>query len=118
MARSICVAQTCPVKGDVKANLDEHIRLTQMAASGGAQIAVFPELSLTGYELSLASDLAFSEDDPRLFALIEASSSSSLTLVVGAPVRIGPQLHIGALILRPDGTTAIYTKHHLGAFSA
>jgi predicted amidohydrolase len=116
--RSISVAQTCPVKGNVKANLDEHLRLTQIAASDGAQIVVFPELSLTGYELSLARDLAFSEDDPRLSPLIEASASASVTLVVGAPVRIGPQLHIGALILRPDGTTALYTKHHLGAFPA
>jgi len=116
--RSISVAQTCPVKGDVNANLDEHVRLTQIAASDGAQIVVFPELSLTGYELGLASDLAFSEDDPRLSTLIEASSSSSVTLVVGAPVRIGPHLHIGAFILRPDKTTALYTKHHLGAFSA
>jgi len=116
--RSISVAQTRPVKRDVNANLVEHIRLTQIAASEGAQIVVFPELSLTGYELSLASDLAFSQDDPRLSTLIEASSSSSVTLVVGAPVRIGPHLHIGAFILWPDGTTALYTKHHLGAFSA
>jgi len=116
--RSISVAQTCPVTGDVKANLDDHVRLTQIAASHGAQLVVFPELSLTGYELSLARDLAFSEEDPRLSRLIEAASSSSATLVVGAPVRIGPQLHIGAFVLRPDGTTALYTKHHLGAFSA
>jgi predicted amidohydrolase len=116
--RSIAVAQTCPVKGDVKANVDEHVRLARIAASTGAQLVVFPELSLTGYEVSLARELAFSEDDSRLSTLLEASASSSMTLVVGAPVRIGPQLHIGAFILRPDGTTALYTKHRLGAFSA
>lgn len=47
-SHSIAVAQTCPIKGDVKANLDEHVRLTQIAAAEGAQIVVFPELSLTG----------------------------------------------------------------------
>jgi predicted amidohydrolase len=57
--RSIAVAQTCPVKGDVQANLAEQLRLTQIAASEGAQIVVFPELSLTGYELRLARALAF-----------------------------------------------------------
>lgn len=116
--RSIAVAQTCPVRGDVKTNLAEHLRLARIAAAEGARIVVFPELSLTGYELDLASELAFSEDDPRLAPLVEAAASASMTLVVGAPVRIGSRLHIGAFIISPDRTTALYTKHHLGAFPA
>jgi predicted amidohydrolase len=116
--RSIAVAQTCPVKGDVEANRDEHLQPARIAGSEGVQILVFPELSLTGYELSLASELAFSADDARLSPLVEASSSFSMTLIVGAPVRLGPRLHIGAFIISRDGTTSIYTKHHLGAFSA
>jgi predicted amidohydrolase len=116
-SRSIAVAQTCPVKGDVQANLEEHVRLARIAAAEGAQVVIFPELSLTGYELGLANALAFSEDDPRLSSLRDAASSHSMTLIVGAPVRIGPRLHIGAIILCPDGTTELYTKHHLGAFA-
>jgi predicted amidohydrolase len=116
--RSIAVAQTCPVRGDVEANLAEHVRLTRIAASGGARVVVFPELSLTGYELALASDLAFVEDDPRLSPLIEASSRWSITLIVGAPVRLGPRLHVGAFVVGLDGTVAVYTKHRLGAFPA
>jgi predicted amidohydrolase len=115
-SRSIAVAQTCPVKGDVQANLEEHGRLARLAAAEGAQVVVFPELSLTGYELSLASALAFSEDDARLASLLDAAASHSMTLIVGAPVRIEPRLHIGAFILFPDRTTELYTKHHLGAF--
>lgn len=91
-----------------------------MASREQAQVVVFPELSLTGYELDLASDLAFSEKDPRLAALVEAASSCSVTLIVGAPVRIGsrrPKLQIGAFIVSPDGTVGLYTKHRLGAFS-
>jgi predicted amidohydrolase len=41
-----------------------------------------------------------------------------MILVVGAPVRIGSWLHIGAFILYPGGTVELYTKHHLGAFSS
>lgn len=114
--RSVAVAQTCPVAGDVEANLGEHLALARLAAAEGAQVVVFPELSLTGYELALAGELAFSEDDPRLSPLVEASASSAITMVVGAPVRIGPRLHIGAFVVCPDRTTALYTKHHLGAF--
>ena len=47
-SRSIAVAQTCPVKGDGQANLEEHVRLARVAATEGAQVVVFPELSLTG----------------------------------------------------------------------
>jgi len=116
--RSIAVAQTRPTKGDVAANIEEHLCLARIAAAEGAQVVAFPELSLTGYELSLARDLAFSEDDPRLDPLIQEAASSSVILIVGAPVRSGARLHIGALILRPDRTTALYTKHRLGAFPA
>jgi predicted amidohydrolase len=67
-SRSIAVAQTCPVRGDVPANLDEHVRLARLAAAEGARVVVFPELSLIGYELELAGELTFSENDARLFA--------------------------------------------------
>ncbi|MDQ3918647.1 MAG: carbon-nitrogen hydrolase family protein [Acidobacteriota bacterium] len=114
--RSISVAQTCPVGGDVQANLEEHLRLAELAGSEGAQVVVFPELSLTGYEIGLADALAFSEHDARLAPLIEAAASHSTTLVVVAPVRIGARLHIAAFVISPERTTTLYTKHRLGAF--
>lgn len=115
-SRSVAVAQTSPVKGNVPANLDEHIRLARLAGAEGAQIIVFPELSLTGYELDLAEKLAFAEDDPRLVPLLDLAHSHGTILVVGAPVRVGPVLHIGAFVLGPDRTTRLYTKRRLGAF--
>lgn len=115
-SRSIAVAQTCPVPGDVQADLAEHVRLARLAATEGAKVIVFPELSLTGYELTLAPGLAFSEDDPRLAPLLDVAAAQGITLVVGAPVRVGSFLHIGAFLLFPDRTSEVYTKHHLGAF--
>jgi len=114
--RAIAAAQTCPAKGDVAANLCEHLMLVDLAASKGAQVVVFPELSLTGYEIELAPQLVFSDPDSRLEPLIALAASRSMTVVAGAPVRIAGRLHIGAFVLRPDGTTALYTKHRLGAF--
>ncbi len=117
-SRTIAVAQTCPAKGDVQANVDEHIRLARLATSEGAGIIVFPELSLIGYELGLADRLAFSESDPRLDPLLDLATSQGITLVVGAPVRIASFLYIGAFILFADHTIGLYTKHRLGAFPA
>lgn len=116
--RSIATAQTVPIPGDVDANLEEHLRLARIAAEERARILVFPELSLTGYELELAERLAFSPDDPRLAPLVEEASTRSMTLIVGAPVRLGSKLQLGAFIVSPDRTVDVYTKHHLGAFPA
>ena len=117
MTRALAVAQTIPVPGDVEANLAQHLRLARRAAAAGAGVVVFPELSLTGYELDLAAALAFTERDPRLEPLRALASALDLVLVAGAPARIDSRLFIGAYILSPGGGIDLYTKHHLGAFS-
>lgn len=104
------------MRGDVDRNVDEHVRLAHVAADAGARVVVFPELSLTGYEMDLAADLAFSRDDARLDPLVAVAGSRLLTLVVGAPVALEARLHIGAFILGPDGSLELYTKQRLGAF--
>jgi predicted amidohydrolase len=115
--RSIAVAQTCPVPGNVGANLEEHLRLAGCAASEGAQLVLFPELSLTGYEIGLADRLAFSEDDARLTPLTDVAASRGISVIAGAPVRIGARLHIGAFVVSPDRMVRLYTKQRMGAFS-
>jgi predicted amidohydrolase len=116
-SRSVATAQTVPVPGHVDANVQEHLELIGLAHNEGAQVLLFPELSLTGYELDRADALAFASDDARLAPLADAAVGASLTLIVGAPVRIASRLHIGAFIIAPDRTIEVYTKHHLGAFS-
>lgn len=112
----ICVAQTSPTRGDIPANVDEHLRLVELAGARQASLVLFPELSLTGYEIELARECAMTERDPRLAPLVDAAASHSLTIVAGAPVRLGPALHIAAFVIDPDGAIALYTKRHLGAF--
>jgi predicted amidohydrolase len=115
-AHSLAAAQTIPVRGNVDANVAEHLRVVRRAAEEGVEVLAFPELSLTGYEPDLGPSLAFTLDDPRLTPLVEAAVASRLTLLTGAPVRLDGELHIGALILCPDGSVDVYTKRHLGAF--
>lgn len=117
MKRTLAAAQTVPVAGNVDANIVRHLRLIEVAATAHAGVIVFPELSLTGYELSLGQQLAFSSSDARLAPLINAASARNMTIVAGAPIRIDNALHIGAFIIRPDGAVDVYTKHHLAAFT-
>ncbi len=109
-------AQTIPAAGDVRTNVAQHVALADLARRHEVRLLVFPELSLTGYELERAEELAFRPGDPRLRPLIAAAERGAMFLVVGAPVRVDGRLHIGAMVLAPDGSTALYTKRHLGAF--
>src|SRR5258708_8568337 len=72
--RRLALAQCAPSLGDLKANIELHLELTQQAAAEQAHLVAFPELSLTGYFLKdLVPDLAMDLDDPRLMPLLEAS---------------------------------------------
>jgi predicted amidohydrolase len=47
----ICLAQTNPKVGDLKKNIEGHLEIISRAKEQGANLVVFPELSLTGYFL-------------------------------------------------------------------
>jgi NAD+ synthase (glutamine-hydrolysing) len=84
MKLTLALTQINTHLGDVPANLEKHLALTQQAHAAGADLLVFPELSLTGYVLQdLASAVAHRPemDDPVFKPLLEASQN--LDLVVG-----------------------------------
>ena len=114
-ALTVAAAQAVSARGDVKANLDQHCRLAELAADAGASVTVFPELSLTGYEPGIAAALAFSAEDERLKPLVDLADSRKVTLVVGAPVRLASGLHIGAFVIERGSPMRVYTKRHLHA---
>ena len=47
----ICLAQTNPKVGDLKKNIENHVEIISAAKVQGAELVIFPELSLTGYFL-------------------------------------------------------------------
>jgi len=76
MKVTLALAQIDTKLGDVQANLDKHLALAKQAWASGADILLFPELSLTGYVLQdLASSVAHhpTGDDPIFKPLLEAS---------------------------------------------
>ena len=62
----ISVAQTKPIKGDIQGNMVAHKRLIDMAIADQADVIIFPELSLIGYEPTMADSLAMNVNDQRL----------------------------------------------------
>jgi len=84
MKLTIALAQIATHLGDVQANLAKHLSLADEARRSGADLLLFPELSLTGYGLQdLSSTVALipSNEDPVFHHLLEASQE--LDLVVG-----------------------------------
>lgn len=84
MKATLALAQINTRLGDVAANLEKHLALAKQAKAGGADLLIFPELSLTGYVLQdLATSVAHQPrpEDPVFARLLEASRD--LDLVVG-----------------------------------
>jgi len=107
----LCVAQTRPARGDIPANIDRHIALIELAR--GADVIVFPELSLTGYEPTLARGLAIEHKDTRLDVFQQISDSKLVTLGVGAPTRESSGTHITMFLFQPGKPRLTYSKRYL-----
>ena len=114
IAITIAAAQSTSVPLDVPANVHEHLRFAEAAADHSVQWLVFPELSLTGYELAAMPGLVLHAGHALLAPLREAASRTGMAITVGAPVDSGSALpSIGAITLRPDGQHSVYRKFHL-----
>lgn len=109
----VAAAQICAEDENIAFNLNAHYKLIQLAADHGVQLLVFPEMSITGYVREAASRLAFSCNDARLDALKNLAMKYSMTVIAGAPVRMGSALHVGSFIISPNQTVSLYTKQFL-----
>ncbi len=84
MKLTIALAQINTQLGDVHANLEVHLDYSRQAKAAGADLLVFPELSLTGYclqDLVPTVALHATPDDPVFKHLLDASQW--LDMVVG-----------------------------------
>ena len=109
----MAAAQPLCISYDAAANARAHATAVRSAA---ARVVVFPEMSLTGYELD-APVLAV--DDPRLAPLVEACADTGALALAGAPVAgTDGRAHIGVLVVTGTGATVGYHKMWLGPAEA
>lgn len=75
----VALAQIAPKLGDVKANLELHLETIAKAQREGADLVVFPELSLTGYLLKdMVPEAALRADSAEIKKLLKASGKSAV----------------------------------------
>lgn len=110
MRSSLRVAAAQPecVQDDVAANARHHAAAVRAAM---ARVVVFPELSLTGYQLGAP---AVSLDDPALRVIRDACAETESMALVGAPIHEDGCEHIAVLSVTAAGADIVYRKIWLG----
>ncbi len=109
----ICIAQTKPLKGNVSANIEAHIKFIELALTFNAEAIFFPELSLTGYEPELAKSFATNLSDNRLNVFQQISDSTKIIIGLGLPTIAESQIRISMLIFEPNKPRQTYSKQQL-----
>lgn len=102
---TLAVAQPLVVPHDIAANARAHADLVRAAR---ARVVVFPELSLTGYELDAA---VVDPADTRLAPLAEACGETGSVALAGAPIAGD---HIAFLAVGGEGASIAYRKMFVG----
>jgi NAD+ synthase (glutamine-hydrolysing) len=118
MKLTLALAQINTRLGDVEANLEKHLRLADEARRSGADLLVFPELSLTGYVLQdLVSTVALrpGPDDPIFRRLLDASQE--IDLVVGfVDEDLRSRFYIAAAYLSRGEVVYVHHKLYLPTY--
>lgn len=109
----LIAAQILPVSGDYEKNIAKHIDVIHLASSQGANLVLFPELSLTGYEPRLAKVLAVHPSDSRLDEFQRLSDRYEMLIAVGAPTKGLKGTEISMISFQPGLPRTSYSKQHL-----
>ncbi len=133
MLERVCVAaaavDTCP--GELTANLEKIDALASRAADGGAQLVLFPELSLSGFipnhpqgdheawlreALRAARAAAQPLDGPAVAALRDIAARHKLLVSVGMLEDAGNLLFNTQILVGADGLLGSWRKMHVPMF--
>jgi len=112
----VALAQIAPGLGQLEANLERHHALMRDAREGGANLVVFPELGLTGYQLQdLASEVSMRLDDPRL-ADLAAATGEMCSVVSFVEESADHRLFIAAALLEDGEIRHVHRKLFLPTY--
>ncbi len=101
--------------GDVAFNLDEITETAREVIGNGALLAVYPELSLTGYTCAdlFANELLLKQSEAALCCLCENKDFVNTVLVVGAPLRHDGHLFNCAVVIAGGRIVAAIPKSYI-----
>ncbi len=119
MKITVGLGQIYPKLGDLQANLDKHLAYVEDASTQGIDLLIFPEMSLTGYQvMDLVPEVAIEahDGDPIYAQLLKASEK--LDLVFGFVQRDKRnRFYIAQAYLSEGKTVHIHHKVYLPTYT-
>lgn len=106
------------VIGDPAANAESVLRLARACRDDSAALAVFPELTLSGYSIEdiVLQDLLLDDVEQAIAAIVAASADLLPVLVVGAPVRHRHRIYNAALVIHRGALLGVVPKSYLPTY--
>ena len=103
---------------DPAANADAVLAMARECAAQGAALAVFPELTLSGYSIEdlLLQDALLDEVEQAIARLLDQSAGLGPILVVGAPLRHAQRLYNTALVIHRGRLLGVVPKSYLPTY--
>ena len=115
--RVLALAQIAPVLGDLAQNLARHEEKIAESRAAGADLVIFPELGLTGYQLQdLAPEVAIRRTDPRLAALAKLTSGGPSAVVSFVESTDDHRLFAAAALLEAGEVRHVARKCYLPTY--
>jgi predicted amidohydrolase len=113
---AVALAQFSPKRCDKEHNIGVMKAWVERARGLGADLVIFPELSLTGYACrDLFYNLAEPIDGPSVKALERVARDNGVHIVFGMPEQANAQgvIYNTCVLTGPEGVLAHYRKMHL-----
>lgn len=107
----VAACQFEPVVDDVDANIESMASILDSLALS-VELAVFPELCVTGYALDVAEDRAETVPGPMTDRLSSLAADSGVTIVAGVPERREDHLYNSLVTVDDDGLQGVYRKQY------
>ncbi|MGF7160634.1 NAD+ synthase (glutamine-hydrolyzing) [Rhodoligotrophos appendicifer] len=113
-ARVAAATYRCAI-ADPKSNAKSILRLAQQLHEKSVAVAVFPELTLSGYAIDdlLLQEALLNAVEDAAAQIIEASRELLPLLLIGAPVRFRNRLYNAALVIHRGRLLGIVPKSYL-----
>ncbi|OBH84863.1 NAD(+) synthase [Mycobacterium sp. E2989] len=104
--------------GDPAANAESVLRLAQECHEDGVAVAVFPELTLSGYSIEdiVMQDLLLDDVKAAVETIVASSSDLLPVLVVGAPLRYRHRIYNTAVIIHRGTVLGVVPKSYLPTY--
>ncbi|NHA69245.1 NAD(+) synthase [Phycicoccus flavus] len=112
-------ACTLPVAlADPAENVRRVVEQVRACHDDGVAVALFPELSLSGYAIDdlLLQDVLLDAVDAAVVALAEATAGLTPLVVVGAPLRHGHRLYNCAVVVHRGEVLGVAPKSYLPTY--